>query len=97
MTTTRKAAPGEPEERLDNVMTRLEQIVGALEKGELPLEDALKAFEEGVGLVKRGQSRLEDMERRIEELMTDGRTTRPMPEPAAKQGAPRNNDDDVPS
>ena len=90
----------ETEERLDQVMTRLEAIVGQLERGELPLEDALKVFEEGVGLVKRGQTRLEDMERRVEQLMVDGRTTQPLPDSAGKQANTQrpqaSDDDDIP-
>ena len=76
MTTTKKTAAAE--ERFDDLLKRLEGLVGQLERGDLALEDALKAFEEGVGLVRRGQARLDDMDRRVEMLLTDG-TTRPLP------------------
>lgn len=79
-----KAEKTGQEERFDQVMSRLEALVGKLEKGDLPLEDALKAFEEGVSLVRRGQSRLETMERRVEQLMADGSVA-----PLAAQGPGR--------
>jgi exodeoxyribonuclease VII small subunit len=72
------------EERFSELMGRLEQIVTSLERGDLPLEDALRVFEEGVGLVRRGQTRLEQMERRVEMLMTDG-TTRPFADAATSK------------
>ena len=34
--------------KFEDCLTRLEQIVSALEAGNLPLEDSLKVFEEGV-------------------------------------------------
>ncbi len=77
MTTTKKTTAA-AEERFDDLLKRLEGLVGQLERGDLALEDALKAFEEGVGLVRRGQARLDDMDRRVEMLLTDG-TTRPLP------------------
>jgi exodeoxyribonuclease VII small subunit len=75
------AKPAEGGERFDQLVGRLDQVVAALERGDLPLEDALAAFEEGVGLVRRGQARLAEMERRVEVLMRDG-TTRPVADPA---------------
>ena len=35
--------------KFEDCLTRLEQIVSALEAGNLPLEESLKVFEEGVG------------------------------------------------
>jgi exodeoxyribonuclease VII small subunit len=57
--------------RFEDALARLEQIVGALEAGNLPLEDSLKAFEEGVVLARRCAKYLEDAERRIEILTKD--------------------------
>ena len=73
---TPKATPP-AEERFDDLLKRLEGLVARLEKGELPLEEALAAFEEGVGLVRRGQTRLDAMERRVDVILADG-TTRPL-------------------
>jgi exodeoxyribonuclease VII small subunit len=60
----------EKEERIDfeKAMEGLEQVVEALESGELTLEQALKRYEEGVGLVRACQSKLTDAEKKIEIL-----------------------------
>ncbi|PYM20252.1 MAG: exodeoxyribonuclease VII small subunit [Candidatus Rokuibacteriota bacterium] len=58
--------------KFEECLTRLEQIVGALEAGNV--------FEEGIGLARRCARYLEDAERRIELLAKDGSgtaTTRP--------------------
>jgi exodeoxyribonuclease VII small subunit len=52
-------------------LTRLEQIVTALEAGNLPLEDSLKAFEEGIALARRCAKYLDEAERRVELLLKD--------------------------
>ena len=58
-----------------DVVSRLQQIVGSLEGGELSLEDSLDQFQEGITLVKQGESILADAEKRIEQLLSeDGRT-----------------------
>ena len=46
-------------------MQRLEQIVRLLEKGDAPLEDAMKLFEEGTGLAARCQEMLEKAEKQV--------------------------------
>lgn len=59
-----------------DVVSRLQQIVEALEGGELSLEDSLDRFAEGITLVKQGEGILSDAEKRIEQLLSeDGRTT----------------------
>jgi exodeoxyribonuclease VII small subunit len=55
----------------EDCLTRLEQIVGALEGGKLSLDESLKVFEEGVGLARRCSRYLEEAERRIELLTRD--------------------------
>lgn len=55
----------------EQAMQRLEAIVGRLEQGDLPLDQALSTFEEGVGLVKRCQKELADAELRVEKILTD--------------------------
>ena len=52
-------------------LARLEQIVGQLESGSLPLEESLKVFEEGIALARHCARYLEDAERRIELLTRD--------------------------
>jgi exodeoxyribonuclease VII small subunit len=69
--------------KFEDCLTRLEQIVGALESGTLSLEQSLKVFEEGITLARHCASYLEDAERRIEVLAKDeagALTTRPLGE-----------------
>ena len=56
---------------------RLENIVEAMESGDLPLETLLQRFEDGTRLVKLCQSRLEQAELQIQKLEKDsgGKTT----------------------
>ena len=66
--------------KFEECLTRLEQIVGALEAGNLPLDESLRVFEEGIGLARACARYLEDAERRIELLAKDSSgatTTRP--------------------
>ena len=49
-------------------MTRLEQIVRMLEKGDAPLEDALKLFEEGTKLVRSCDTMLNKAEKKVVQL-----------------------------
>jgi exodeoxyribonuclease VII small subunit len=57
--------------KFEDCLARLEQIVVALEAGNLPLEESLKVFEEGVGLARHCARYLDDAERRIEILARD--------------------------
>jgi exodeoxyribonuclease VII small subunit len=62
----------------EQVLTKLEGVVAELERGELPLEQALAAFERGVLLSRKGASLLDDAERRIEVLLGQGEATEPV-------------------
>jgi exodeoxyribonuclease VII small subunit len=57
--------------KFEAAMARLEEIVHALEKGDLSLDESLRVFEEGTGLLRFCTRRLEAAERRIEILMQD--------------------------
>lgn len=57
------------EQKFESALKRLEEIVGLLEKGELPLEESLKAFEEGVELVRFCTAKLNDAEKRVNLLV----------------------------
>ncbi len=59
------------EKKFEAALSRLEEIVEQLEKGELPLEQALKLFEEGIKLSRVCNKRLEEAERRVEILLKD--------------------------
>jgi exodeoxyribonuclease VII small subunit len=69
--------------KFEDCLTRLEQIVSALESGNLPLEESLKVYEEGIALARHCARYLDDAERRIEILARDetgAPTTRPFTE-----------------
>ena len=57
--------------KFEDCLARLEQIVVALESGNLSLEESLKVYEEGVMLSRHCARYLEDAERRIEILAKD--------------------------
>lgn len=57
--------------KFEDCLARLEQIVNALESGNLPLEESLRVFEEGVALSRRCARYLDEAERRIEILARD--------------------------
>jgi exodeoxyribonuclease VII small subunit len=61
--------PPSPNERFDEILTRLRGVVERLEGGNLSLEDSLKFFEEGIGLCRRGASILDSAERKVEVLL----------------------------
>ena len=48
---------------------RLGEIVQALERGDLPLEESLRLFEEGVALSRTSQQKLDLAEKRVEQLL----------------------------
>lgn len=64
-------------------MKRLAEIVGSLEKGDLPLEDTIALFEEGVRLAASAQARLDGAQKRVEELLAVDETGRPRTAPFA--------------
>ena len=77
--TPEPAAPREDGPKFEAAMVRLEEIVHALEAGNLSLDDSLRVFEEGTGLLRLCTRRLEEAERRIEILLQDEGGTRAEP------------------
>lgn len=58
-----------PEEMpFEDAVRELEEIVGAMESGELPLEDSLKRYQRGVALVKAAHERLRAAEQQVKVL-----------------------------
>ena len=51
-------------------MARLEQIVRAMERGDVPLEESLKLFQEGTELVQTCTKLLDDAQLQIKKVMT---------------------------
>lgn len=54
-------------------LTRLEEIVRALEADDLELDRALALFEEGVRHLKQAQDRLADAEAKVQRVLEDAR------------------------
>jgi len=61
-----------PEMKFEEAMKRLEEIVQALDSGELPLEDSLKIFEEGMKLVGFCTTKLDEAEKKVCLLIKEG-------------------------
>lgn len=53
-------------------LSKLENIVSKLEKGDAPLEESIKMFEEGIGLTKLLQKTLDDAEGKIKVVSETG-------------------------
>ena len=61
-------------------MHRLEQIVRAMERGDVPLEESLKLFQEGTELVRSCNELLDNAQLQVKMIMT------------AADGSPREED-----
>jgi exodeoxyribonuclease VII small subunit len=55
--------------KFEECLQRLEEVVNQLERGEVPLEQALKLFEEGVQLSGSCRRELEEAEGKVEILL----------------------------
>ena len=51
-------------------MQRLEQIVRAMERGDVPLEESLKLFQEGTELVRSCGKLLDEAQLQVTKIMT---------------------------
>ena len=58
----------ESSQNFEQSMARLEQIVRAMERGDVPLEQSLKLFEEGTKLVSFCNEYLDKAQTKIKEL-----------------------------
>jgi exodeoxyribonuclease VII small subunit len=74
--------------KFEDCLQRLEKIVEELEKGDLPLEQALALFEEGVALSTTCRKELESAEGKVEILLKQNGKLQPEPfEPANERAA----------
>ena len=60
--------PAKGVQGLEQALKDLEQIVVNLEKGDLPLAEAIKQFERGVELTRRCQEVLKEAEQKVQVL-----------------------------
>ena len=63
----------------EQALAELETLVARLERGDLPLDEALKTFERGVELTRHCQASLKAAQQRVEILLK--RNGQPEPEP----------------
>ena len=60
----------QPNKTFEESMARLEQIVRAMERGDVALEESLKLFQEGTELVRSCQKLLDDAQMQVKKIMT---------------------------
>ncbi len=56
-------------EKFEDALEKLENIVRDMERGEMPLDSALKSFEEGIRLIRFCSAKLDETQRRVEQLL----------------------------
>jgi len=56
-------------ESFEEALKKLQSLVERLERGDLPLEEAVESFTEGIRLVQFCQKKLEEAEKKIQVLM----------------------------
>ena len=59
------------EKTFEESLNALEEIVQRLERGDVPLEEALAAFQEGMALSTQCQDTLEKAEKTLTKMMTE--------------------------
>ena len=59
----------QPNKTFEDSMNRLEQIVRAMERGDVPLEESLKLFQEGTELVKNCNELLQNAQLQVKKIM----------------------------
>ena len=60
----------QPNKSFEQSMARLEQIVRAMERGDVALEESLKLFQEGTELVRSCQKLLDEAQLQVKRIMT---------------------------
>lgn len=63
----------------EEALASLEQLVEAMEQGDLGLEESLKAFEQGIKLTRECQAALEQAEQKVQLLVKDGQLPEAVP------------------
>ena len=56
-------------EKFEDALGKLENIVRDMERGDMPLDSALKSFEEGIRLIRFCSAKLDETQRRVEQLL----------------------------
>ncbi len=58
-----------PEEKFEEMLEKLENIVHRMEEGNITLEESLVAFEEGIRLSRMCAKKLDEAQRKVEILL----------------------------
>jgi exodeoxyribonuclease VII small subunit len=74
----------------EQALAELETLVAHLERGDLPLDEALKSFERGIALTRHCQAALQAAQARVEILVKRGgeASLEPFEESAADSDSP---------
>jgi len=56
----------------EEALRELEQVVGQLERGEVPLDQSIALYERGAELKKRCETKLREAEEKVAKLTLDG-------------------------
>ena len=75
----------EKKKTFEEAMSRLDEIVTRLVKGDTPLEESLKLFEEGTKLMKQCSGLLDKAEQKVQQL-TAGADGTPVEMPFMTEG-----------
>ena len=75
--------------KFEECLQKLENIVTQLEKGDLPLEQALKLFEEGIQLSNSCRKDLDEAEGKVEILLKQNGKLQPEPFDRAAEASKR--------
>lgn len=62
------------EKKFDESLKELEEIVGKLEQGDIPLEEALDKFQEGISLSRDLKKKLKNAEDTLAKIVTEDGT-----------------------
>ncbi|MGP4080953.1 exodeoxyribonuclease VII small subunit [Pseudalkalibacillus sp. R45] len=65
------------EQSFEEAMLELEDIVGKLEEGDVPLEESIRLFQEGMKLSKLCHDKLQHVEKQMDELLKENGETEP--------------------
>jgi exodeoxyribonuclease VII small subunit len=75
----------------EQALAELESLVERLERGDVPLDDALRTFERGVALTRHCQACLQAAQQKVEILLN--RSGQPQVEPFAESAGDESPDD----
>lgn len=67
---------GTAEPDFEQSLSQLEELVSRLERGDLPLAEALTVFEQGVALTRQCHEQLATAQQRVEILLKEGGAAR---------------------